>query len=64
MMNLEVTETEKSVFLDGLRLWYNKQSGAIRLKVSGVKELHYVKKGYELYEPLLQEVKRVSDKDR
>ncbi len=64
MMKLEVTETEKSVFLDGLRLWYNKQSGAIHLKVPGVKELHYVKKGSDLYEPLLQEVKRVSDKDR
>ncbi|WP_273831932.1 hypothetical protein [Guptibacillus sedimenti] len=61
MMKLEVSETEKSVFLDGLR--YNKQSGAIHLKVPGVKELHYVKKGSDLYEPLLQEVKRVSDTD-
>jgi hypothetical protein len=63
-MKLEVSETEKSVFLDGLRLWYNKQSGAIDLKVPRVKELHYVKKSSDLYDPLLQEVKRVSETDR
>ena len=44
MMKLEVFETDKSLFLDGLRLWYDKKSGSIYLKVPGGKELHYVKK--------------------
>lgn len=63
MMKLEVSETDKSVFLDGLRLWYDKNRGGIYLKVPGAKELHYVKKSSDLYEPLLNEVKRVSNKD-
>ncbi len=60
-MKLQVSETDSSVFLDGLRLWYDKKSGAIRLKVPGVKELHYIKKGSDLYEPLLKEVNRVTN---
>ncbi|MGA9289262.1 MAG: hypothetical protein WBV93_13060 [Anaerobacillus sp.] len=63
MMKLEVSETDKSLFLDGLRLWYDKKSGSIYLKVPGGKELHYVKKSSDLYEPLWNEVMRVSTKD-
>ncbi len=64
MMKLEVSETDKSLFLDGLRLWYDKKSGGIYLKVPGGKELHYVKKSSDLYEPLWNEVKKVTDNDK
>jgi hypothetical protein len=49
------TESENHIYATGnYRLWYNKENGALHIKLDGEKELYYISKESKTYSRLLE----------
>lgn len=51
------SETEKCRYADteSYRLWYTKESGTLRLKLRGVKNIYYVPKDTKMYRDMMRD---------
>jgi hypothetical protein len=48
-------ETEKNIYATGsYRLWYDKKTDTLRLKLDGEKDLYYIPKSSKMYNELME----------